>query len=85
MKETTVKYVVVGVGVAAVVAGVYNIATLPEMPETGDGLVGAVVRTVGEDYRQVLEWIATTSVLNSVVEVLVGVALILMGLNMENE
>ena len=85
MKETTVKYVVVGVGIAAVVAGVYNIATLPEMPETGDGLVGAVVRTVGEDYRQVLEWIATTSVLNSVVEVLVGVALILMGLNMENE
>lgn len=85
MKETTVKYVVVGVGVAAVVAGVYNIATLPEMPETGNGLVGAVVRTVGEDYRQVLEWIATTSVLNSAVDVLVGVALILMGLNMENE
>jgi hypothetical protein len=85
MKETTVKYVVVGVGVAAVVAGVYNIATLPEMPETGNGLVGAVVRTVGEDYRQVLEWIATTSVLNSAVDVLVGVALILMGLNMGNE
>ena len=84
MNDTTVKYVVVGVGVVAVVGGVYSLATVPEMPETSDGFVGAFVRAVGEDYRVVLEWITTTSVINSIVGVLVGIALVLIGLNTED-
>jgi len=85
MNDKTVSYVVVGVGIVAVVGGVYNLATLPEIPETGDGFVGALVRTVGDDYREILEWMARTSVVNSVVVVLVGVALVLMGINLNTE
>ena len=85
MKDTAVKYFVVGAGVVSVVGGIYSLATVPEMPETGDGFVGAFVRAVGEDYRVILEWITTTSVLNSSLFVLVGVALILLGLNLETE
>ncbi|MDZ7688904.1 MAG: hypothetical protein U5J64_09325 [Halobacteriales archaeon] len=85
MREKTVRTVVIGVGVTAVVGGIYNILTLPDMPETGDGIVGAVVRSVGEDYRVVLEWITTTAFVNSSLLLLVGVALILLGLNLELE
>lgn len=85
MKDNTVSYVVVGIGVVAVVGGVYNLATLPDIPETGDGFLGALVRTIGEDYRVILEWMARTSVVNSLVVALVGVALILVGFNMKTE
>lgn len=85
MKDKTVSYVVVGIGVVAVVGGVYNLVTLPEIPETGNGFVGALVQTVGEDYRRILEWMVRTSVVNSVVLTLLGVALILVGFNMNTE
>ena len=85
MRGDIAKAVVVGAGVAAVVGGFYNLLTIPEMPETGDGLVGAIVRAVGEDYRLVLEWITTTAFVNSSLFLLVGVALILLGLNLDFE
>jgi len=85
MEGKKIGWLVAGAGVVAVLAGIYNLATVPEVPESGDGVVGLVIRTAAEDYTEVLEWMATTTALNSVVLVVVGVALILVGFKAEFE
>lgn len=85
MEGKKVGRLVVGAGVVAVLAGIYNLATLPELPESEDGVVGLVLRTAAEDYTEVLEWIATTTAVNSFALVVVGVALILVGFKAEFE
>ncbi len=83
MRERTVRGTVVGIGVLTVVGGVHRLVTIPEVPEQDEGLVGFIVRTAVEDFAEVLEWMATTAVVNSVLLVLVGVALIVLGLNID--
>ncbi len=85
MEGKTAGRLVVGAGVVTVLAGIYNLATLPELPESEDGVVGLVLRTAAEDYTEVLEWIATTTAVNSFALVVVGVALILVGFKAEFE
>lgn len=57
-------------GVVAVAAGVYSLAGFPY--EQREGLLGPLV-----DLQQTYDWVLNTTVLNSVVLALVGVALVL--------
>jgi hypothetical protein len=67
MNAETAKYVVTGIGAVTVAAGFYNLLTIPN---TGDDGVFGMVREAQATY----EWAVSTSAVNSVVFVLVGVA-----------
>ncbi|MFP4174267.1 MAG: hypothetical protein ACLFSW_00615 [Halobacteriales archaeon] len=73
MNSETVKYLVSGIGAVTVAAGAYNLLT---MPEGDDGIFGAV-REAQETY----DWAVSTSAVNSVVFVLIGVAVVLIAVN----
>lgn len=68
MKGETAERLVLGVAVVTAVAALYNLVTLP----SGDreGFLGAVERA-----QETFEWAATATMVNSVVFLLVAVAL----------
>jgi hypothetical protein len=74
MKPDTVRYAVTGIGAVTVAAGFYNLLT---MPGTGDDNVFGMVREAQATY----EWAVSTSAVNSVVFVLVGIAVALIAVN----
>lgn len=65
---------VLGVGVVAIAAGVYNLVGFPY--EQREGVLGQIV-----DLQQTYDWVLNTTVLNSAVLLLVGVALLLLVLD----
>jgi hypothetical protein len=78
MNGETAKYVVTGIGAVTVAAGVYNLLM---MPRTGDDSVFGMVREAQATY----EWAVSTSAVNSVVFVLVGVAVALLAVHADFE
>lgn len=70
MDAETVKYAVIGIGAVTVAAGVYNLLTMPNAG--GDGVFGMV-----REAQRTYEWAVSTSAVNSVVFVLIGVAVAL--------
>jgi len=78
MKPESVRYVVVGAGAVTVAAGLYNLVT---MPEAGGEGVFSFVREAQRTY----EWVASASAVNSVVFVVVGVALTLLAFRADFE
>lgn len=61
-------------GAVAVAAGVYSLVSFPY--EQREGLLGPLV-----DLQQTYDWVLNTTVLNSAVLALVGVALVLLALD----
>lgn len=70
MKEETAKYLITGIGAVTVAAGLYNLITMPGTGE--DGVFGMV-----RDAQQTYEWAVSTSAVNSVAFVLIGIAVAL--------
>lgn len=62
---------VFAVGVLAAAAGVYSLVGFPY--EQSDGVLGHIV-----DLQQTYDWVMNTTVINSAVLLLVGVALVLL-------
>ncbi len=65
---------ILGIGVVAVAAGVYNLVGFPY--EGGEGVLGHII-----DMQQTYEWVLNSTVINSALLLLVGVALVLIVLD----